>query len=219
MSVENAKRIYIVDEHPIVIKGVETMLRDSPEWIICGSATSFEDAINAVHDTKPDLLILDLIIQGSDGLRVLDSKNGRARSFSTLIYTIHNDLVFVERAMKLGASGFVLKHEPVENLMKAMSDVLNGNTYISPIISQQLYKSFANLKNTKFEDPLDTLSPKEKHILKLLGLGYRRKDIANTLLISAKTVDTHTDRIKMKLSINESSKLYMFAAKFYHLIN
>ena len=125
-----------------------------------------------------------------------------------LFYTSHNESVFIERALKLGANACVIKQEPVENLLKAIEDVLNKKIYVSPLISQQIYHSFMNVKTMKYKDPLDSLSPKEKHILRLLGRGYRRKDIANTLLISAKTVDTHTDRIKVKLNINDSSKLW-----------
>ncbi len=216
---EQTKRIFICDDQPIVIEGVKQVVSSTGQFSLCGSALTLEDAAEKIQHKKPDLVILDLFVTGADSTQLINKKWLNGCAFSSIFYTAHNESVFIERALKLGAKACVIKQEPVENLLKAIDDVLKNKIYVSPLISQQIYQSFVNVKTMKYADPLNSLSPKEKHILKLLGRGYRRKDIASTLLISAKTVDTHTDRIKVKLSINDSSKLHLFASRFYHLIN
>lgn len=207
-SRETVKRLFVLDDQPVVIRGIEAMAADHGGLMLCGSASNIHDALAALHKVKADLFVCDLLIQGCDVLQAIQRGTNGTPLPPWAVYTSHDETVFAERAIRMGAKAYVLKHEPLEKAAKAFMEAAFGRISVTPSLS----RGFEAARVNGSADPLNTLSPKEKHILMLISQGYRRKEIAESLSISAKTVDTHTNRIKSKLHIRESAKLHRFAA-------
>ncbi len=203
-------RIVVVDDHPVFRQGVRALLQEEADICICGEADEPHKALQVIAATKPDLVTLDLSLKQASGLNVLKDIMAQFPQTKVLIISMHDELVFAPRALKAGASGYLMKEVVVDTFMTAIRKVLSGDVYLSAKLSSQLLSRFAT-GGPKITSPIDSLSDRELEVLTLIGSGLRTREVAEHLHLSIKTVEAHCSNLKEKLKLKNASELLYYA--------
>ena len=210
---EKAKRIVIVDDHPLFRKGLEQLINSSADGFgICGEAGDAAEGMTVIRQLKPDLVIVDLSLPGANGIELIKNIRAEFQKLPVLILSMHDESLYALRALRAGAQGYVMKQEALENVVNAIREVLAGRPYLSQEMSAKLITNFASGSNQA--NPTDKLSDRELEILELIGKGHDVHEIARALHISAKTVETHRAHIKEKLNLKNARQVTRFAVQW-----
>lgn len=209
-------RIVLVEDHRILREGLRAIFAGEPDLDLAGEATDGLEAIQRVRDLRPDLVILDLSMPRMDGLAALKEIKRVAPRTRVLIMTAHRNEEYIFQAIDDGADGYVLKDASATELLLAVRSVLAGDRYLSAAVATQVVAAFLNRKGAYEQtvaprSPLDTLSAREREVLKLVAEGYRSREIGNFLCISEKTVEKHRANLMRKLGVKSASALTAFA--------
>lgn len=196
-------RLMLVDDHPIVRRGLRQLAEDEDDLTICGEIGDAHEAVRRIGDARPDLVILDLSLRNGHGLDLIEKIRGLDKEVKILVLSMHDDLLYAERALRCGASGYVNKQEPPERLVEAVREVLRGQICVSDEVADVLLRRLS-AGQTLQEDPIASLTNRELEVFELIGQGMSVKQIAARLDISVKTVEAHRDRIKAKLNVGNS---------------
>lgn len=201
-------RVIAADDHPVVLSGIRLVLRGSEDFILLAETEDGAATLIAIERSAPDLLILDLWMGGNDGIELLRQIHGRWPSIRVLVYSMNDERSYGARALRAGASGYLMKSHGLEELLRTLRIVAAGNRYTSPALAAELIGN-ARHPNTDPTQPceLAALSDREIQILRLIGRGYTTAVIATELEISAKTVGTHRENLKNKLNAANSASL------------
>lgn len=211
---ERPYRILTVDDHPMVRMGLEQLIADEPDLEICGECESAEEALRLVETTRPDLVVLDLSLKGTHGLTLIRDIKARFRGVPILVYSMHDEMLFGERALQAGARGYVNKQADTDELLEAMRKVLQGGVAVSPQVAEGMLARVAEGGLQPGRDPVATLSNRELEVFQLLGRGLTVRQIAERLNRSMKTVETHRERIARKLHVGGSAELIRRAVEW-----
>jgi len=209
-------RILIVDDHPIVRKGIADLVQQKPDLVVCGDADRVEDALPAIERLKPDLVIVDLSLKGVGGLELLKDLKIRHPEIPALVLSMHDETLFAERALRSGARGYVMKHEAVKELDHAIRRVLSGKIYLSQAMSDRLLHMVSQGERVRDRSPIERLSDRELEVFEMIGRGLPMREIAKELHLSVKTIETHRAHIKEKLSITSAVQLVQHATQWVH---
>ncbi|MGM0746174.1 MAG: response regulator, partial [Bacteroidota bacterium] len=201
-----SKRIYIVDDHPLMRKGLAMTLEKEVGFELIGQAESAEVAMNEILDLKPDAAIVDISLPGMNGIELVKNLLHQMPELRILIVSRHDEELYAERALRAGAKGYLMKLEAVDVLIQALQQILNGGIYLSNKIGNKLLMKLATGNNTKSDNPLDQLSDRELEVFELTGKGLSTKEIGEKLHISVKTVESHRANIKDKLQIDTANE-------------
>ncbi|MBI4420523.1 MAG: response regulator transcription factor [Gemmatimonadetes bacterium] len=204
-------RVLIVDDHPLIRRGLSEMVRHEPGVEVCGEAADAPATWREIERGRPELMILDLSLRDSDGLELLKNVRARYPAIRVLVVSMHDEKVYAERALRAGASGYVQKQEPPETVVQAMRDVLAGRVYVSPAMAERLLHRLVHGGPAPQPSSLESLSDRELEVLSLLGEGLTTQQIAEQLHLSKKTVQSHRERLKLKLQLGNASELVRFA--------
>jgi DNA-binding NarL/FixJ family response regulator len=207
------KKIIIAEDHNILRAGLKALLTSNPQFDVIGEADNGRDAIRRVIELKPDLVIMDLNMPGMNGMDAIREIKERDAEIKTLVLTVHNEEEYVLASLKAGANGYVLKDATQNELMTAAERVLNGKTYLSAEITEKVVNSYLQTNNVNNE-PLtrwDTVTQRERQILKLIAEGHTNKSMADYLCISVKTVEKHRANLMKKLDLHNVSALTTYA--------
>ena len=207
-------KVLLVDDHAVVRMGLKMLLNSLKDMEVVGEASEGNEGIEKAMETKPDAILMDLSMpHGKDGLSATSELKKQLPHTAILILTMHDDEEYLFRAIQAGASGCVLKSAPHDELVQAIRSVCSGNAYLHPSATKRLMEEYiGNLK----QDEMDTyqlLSDREKEVLTLVAKGYSNKEIAEKLVISVKTVETHKGNVMGKLKIKTRPELVSFALK------
>jgi DNA-binding NarL/FixJ family response regulator len=205
-------RILIVDDHPIVRLGLRQLLAQESDLSVCGEAAGVQTALDIIRTTKVDLTIVDLSLEDGSGLELIRQTFEVARDVRVLVLSIHDEALFAERALRAGASGYVMKQEAIDHLVDAVRHVLAGHVYVSERVSQQLLEGLRHRRAPLPFDPVRELSDREFEVFELIAKGIGTADIAERLSISVKTVETYRANIKTKLKLRDATDLIRYAA-------
>jgi DNA-binding NarL/FixJ family response regulator len=209
---EPKKQIFIVEDHRLFREGLKAMLSPSQEYEIIGEAEDGLEAIRLIKKKKPDLVLLDLSMPRMNGLSVLREIKGSMPEVKILVLSIHESDQYVLQAFEAKADGYAIKDSSREELRVAIRSVLEGKKYISPGVAGNVLEGYLDGRKTlKTKSALDTVTEREKEILKLLGEGYQNKEIADLVHISVKTVEKHRANIMAKLDLHNAAALTAFA--------
>lgn len=208
------KQIYIVDDHPLMRKGLAMTLEKEVGFELCGQAESAEQALNEILDLKPDVAIIDISLPGMNGLELVKNLLHQDPNQKILIVSRHDEELYAERALRAGAKGYLMKLEAVDVLVQAINQILNGGIYLSNKIGNKLLMKLATGSNAKSANPLDQLSDRELEVFELTGNGLSTKEIGEKLHISVKTVESHRANIKDKLQIDSANELMRHAVRW-----
>lgn len=209
-----AKRLLIVDDHPLFRKGLEELIHSDADFAVCGEADNAAEAMEVIRKLNPDMAIVDLSLPGANGIELIKNIRAEYPSLSILVLTMHDESLYALRALRAGADGYVMKHEAMANVVQAIREVFNGHPYLSPAMAAQVITKFAHRQAEGETDAVERLSDRELEILELIGEGNEVRQIAKLLHLSPKTVETHRAHIKDKLDLKNSREVARFALQW-----
>jgi DNA-binding NarL/FixJ family response regulator len=206
------KRIVIAEDHTILREGLRALLSSDPEFDVVGEADDGLDAIECVENLTPDLVLMDLSLPRMNGMDAIMEIKKRCPETRVLALTVHKTEEYILATLRAGADGYVLKDATHTELVMGIKSVLEGKPYLSPGVSDKVIEGYLEGRKTLRSDtPWDTLTQREREVLKLIGEGYKNKDIADYLYISVKTVEKHRANLMRKLDLHNTSALTAFA--------
>ncbi len=213
-----ATRIVLAEDHRILREGLRAIFAGEPDLELVGEATDGREAINQARELQPDILILDLSMPRMDGLAALKEIKRVAPPTRVLVMTVHRNEEYVFKAIEDGADGYLLKDTSAPELLLALRSVMSGDRYLCAAVATQVVGAFLDRKRTrngmtKPRSAFDTLSSREREVLKLVAEGYRSREIGEFLCISEKTVEKHRANLMRKLGIKSASGLTAFAVE------
>jgi DNA-binding NarL/FixJ family response regulator len=214
-----ARKVLIVDDHPIVRQGLRLMIDLEPDLVVCGEAQSEREARTAIRELQPDVVVVDISLAQGDGLELVRDAHAQHPELPMLVLSMHDELIYAERMLAAGASGYIMKHAASDQLLVALRKVLAGGTYLS----EELEKSHARLRHGGdgegaaggASDPIERLSNRELQVLSLIGRGMSSREAAEGLGLSVKTVESHRQGLKRKLNLATNAQLLQYAINWY----
>lgn len=208
-----AKKIFVVDDHPIVRKGLEDLIADQRDLAFTGGTGNADEALERFDLENPDVVILDLSLDGGSGVDLIKTIRQRFPGLAVLVLTMYDEPLLIERAMRAGALGYVTKRDAGTEVVTAIRHVLDGEFYVSNHLSPKLFRRLIHGEPIDPEASIGNLSDRELQVFTLLGTGKSIRDISRELSLSSKTVETHRSHIKIKLGLTSSHELRQFAMR------
>lgn len=207
-------KILLVDDHPLMRKGLAMTLGAEPDLQVTAQAESAEAALEIIDDGAIDLAVVDISLPGMSGIELVKHLQAFRPTLPVLIVSRHDESLYAERALRAGAKGYVMKLEASDTIVDAVRRVLRGGIYVSEPVNDRLLMGMAAGANPIEKPPLDLLSDRELEVFELTGQGVATRDIAERLHLSVKTVESYRARIKTKLSINSAAELMQHAVQW-----
>jgi DNA-binding NarL/FixJ family response regulator len=209
-----AKRIVVVDDHPLFRKGLEQLIHSNDGLAICGEAANAAEAMDVIRQVAPDLAIVDLSLPGANGIELIKNIRAEFPKLLVLVLSMHDESLYALRSMRAGAQGYVMKQEALDNVVLAIREILAGRPYLSPAMSANVIAKFTQGAGEASANMVDGLSDRELEILELIGKGRDVREIAKALHLSPKTVETHRAHIKEKLNLQNARQVARFAVQW-----
>jgi len=203
-------RVFLIDDHPIVRQGLALFIEREPDLLVCGQADGATSALQAIPDLMPDFIVLDISLDGPDGLELLKTLRARFPNMPVLILSMHDESAYAERALRAGANGYIMKQEATEKVLTAIRQILRGDIYLSERLTKRMLQQFVH-GAVPPGDPLAKLSDRELEVYRLIGAGHGTRQIADELHVSTKTVESYQAHIKEKLSLRNARELVQHA--------
>jgi len=208
-----AKRIFLVDDHPIFRQGLVRLINDEEDLEVCGEAGTAAQALDALRHTAADAVVVDISLPGADGIELVKHLRTEHPHIPILVISAHDERVYAMRALRAGAFGYLMKQEGHQTLIPALRRILTGKVWVSDSYGEQIiYKVARGAEDGA--SPLDSLSDRELEVLRHVGEGKSSNQIAEALHLSVKTVETHRLHVKEKLDLQTSAELVRFATEW-----
>jgi DNA-binding NarL/FixJ family response regulator len=206
------KKILIVEDHTLLRVGLRALLSQDPDIEIAGESEDGREAVRAIGTINPDLVLMDLTMPRTNGIDAIREIKRRYPGVRVLVLTVHKADEYIHESLKAGADGYVLKDATHDELRTAVQTVLRGKTYLSPDISGKVITGYLGGGNgTRFSSAWDSVTHRERQVLKLVAEGHSNKHIAEYLCLSVKTVEKHRANLMKKLDLHSASTLTAFA--------
>jgi len=208
-------RILLVDDHPLMRKGLAMTLDAQPDFTIVAQTDSAENALSLIEEKNPiDLAIIDISLPGMSGLELVKHLEALHPEVCALVVSRHDETLYAERSIRAGAKGYVMKLEASDIIVEAARRVLQGGIYVSQEINERLLMSMATGNSLMKESPLELLSDRELEVFELIGQGVGTRDIAERLHLATKTVESYRARIKEKMNLSSATELMQHAVQW-----
>jgi DNA-binding NarL/FixJ family response regulator len=208
------KTVFVVDDHPIVRQGLALLINQETDLTVCGEAEEMYSALSAIQAVRPDILIVDISLNGPDGLELLKNIRLGAPRLPVLILSMHDESIYAERALRAGANGYIMKQEATEKVLVALRRILSGEIYVSDRIANSMLRHYARGVNPSEHSSISDLTDRELEVFRLIGEGHGTRQIAETLHLSVKTVESYQAHIKEKLSLRSARELVQHAVQW-----
>ena len=208
---ETKRRVFLVDDHPIIQQALAEMINHEPDLEVCGSTKEARYALEHIEKLHPDLVILDLVLAGVNGIELLKDIRVRHPKQPVLMLSMHDESVYAFRALRAGAAGYIMKAEATEKLLTAVRQVLDGGVYLSDRMQKRVLGRMGGQPEPT--QPLDDLSDRELEVLRLLGQALSTRQIAQELHLSVKTIESHRAHLKEKLQLKTGADLIQYALR------
>ncbi|HZE99980.1 MAG TPA: response regulator transcription factor [Planctomycetota bacterium] len=208
------KRVFLVDDHTILREGLGQLLNQSSDLMICGEASTSEEALNRIPAAKPNLVVVDLSLPDTGGMELLRLLKLRHPDMPALVLSMHDESVYAKRALRAGAKGYIMKHEAITEVQVAIRRILEGGLYLSRKVSDWLVQSAVSSRPGRDSHPINGLSDREFEVFEMIGRGLGTSEIARQLHLSVKTIETYQAKLKEKLDLADAQKLFQFALKW-----
>ena len=210
----NKKRILLVDDHPVLRKGLVRLIDSKDEFVVCGEASTAADAMALIRELEPHLAIVDIGLPGASGIELTKTIRTEFQKLPVLILSMHEEAFYATRALRAGAMGYIVKQDAIDNIAEALREALNGRCYLSPVIAAQLQHNGPDKQIHPTDDPVSLLTDREFEIFELIGKGHEVREISHALGVSPKTVETHRTNIKGKLKLKNARQVTRLAVQW-----
>jgi DNA-binding NarL/FixJ family response regulator len=207
-------KIYLVDDHPLMRKGIAMTLDLEMDFEVCGQAESAEEAISDIPAKKPDIVVIDISLPGMNGIELIKHLKAQNPDLLMLVVSRHDEDMYAERAIKAGARGYLMKMEAGDVIVNAIRRILKGHIYLSEEINNKLLMGMMSGGQIGRSSPLEILSDRELEVFELIGNGSTTREIAERMHVSIKTVESYRTRIKIKLDISTGNELIKQAVQW-----
>ena len=207
-------RILLADDHTLMRQGLRKILESRPDWEIVAEAGTGREALQQAEDLQPDVVVLDVAMPALNGIDALQQIKRRVPGAHVLILSMHGDEAYVTRAVRTGASGYLLKDSADVDLIRAVVAVSQGKSFFSPAVARVIVDEYVRqLAERGVTDRYDALSEREREIFQLVAEGYSSKEVASLLQISPATVETHRAHVMEKLDTHNTAELVLYAVR------
>ncbi len=211
---QNVRKIIVVDDHPIVRQGLENLINHEEDFHVCAQAENANEAMKAVKKYNPDLIIVDISLEGESGFELIKRVKSQYPNLAILVLSMHDESLYAERVLRAGASGYIMKQKGTEKLIIAIRKIFSGQEYISDDIMMRMIHKFVGQRPEANNHSTESLSDRELEVFLLIGHGFGTRIIASKLFLSVKTIETYRAHIKEKLNLADSSELLRYAIQF-----
>src|SRR5579884_1188256 len=208
-------RILIVDDHPLFREGLQQMIDRTPDLAVCGEAEDVAEALKAIPELKPALVLVDISLGAGSGIDLIKAIKAKYEDLPVLVISMHDESLYAERALRAGAMGYVMKHERGKRVLAAISRVLGGDIYVSEKMATSMLSKLTWGKDQEPVSPVEKLSDRELEVFRMLGQVKGTRQIAEELNLTVATINTFRARIKEKLQLKTSTELAMYAIQWY----
>ncbi len=210
-----ARRVLIVDDHPMMRTGLAQLIGNEPDLKVCAEADNARQGLEAVSKLSLDLVLLDISLPDKSGLELLKDIRAIRPELPVLVVSMHDELVFAERVLRAGGRGYIMKQEGGQKYLQAIRQVLAGQIYVSEKMSARILESLSGSQTEKpGTSPVQRLSDREFEVFQLIGQGLGTREIAQRLHLSVKTIEVHRINIKEKLQVKTATELVRFAVRW-----
>ncbi len=200
------KQIFLVDDHPMLREGLQRLIEQQPEWQVCGESDTAARGLEAILRLSPDLVITDISLPDKNGLELIKDLQALSPTIPVLVFSMHDEMLYAERAMRAGAKGYLMKGTTTDALAEAIASILAGGVSLSRRVSDHILQHLSGVR-TPAKSGLQSLTDRELEIFELIGSGKSSTQISDQLHISPKTVDAHRANIRAKLALADGSSL------------
>lgn len=207
-------RIYIVDDHALIRRGLATLIGGEADMEVCGQAEDAATALNQIIKIQPDLVIVDISLKGNSGLELIKNIKAFSPKIQILVLSMHHESIYALRVLKAGARAYVMKQDVVNKVLDAIRRIRTGQLYVSDDVANQMLNRLVSGETAEDASPVANLSDRELEIVNLIGQGMLTREIAAQLHVSIKTVETHRAHIKDKLNLRNATQLVQFCVRW-----
>ena len=209
------KRIFVVDDHAMFRDGLRRLVDMEPDLMVCGDAPDAAGAMQQIYQSRPDLIIVDLSLEGTSGIDLIKNIKRDFEDTPVLVVSMHAESLYGDRAFRAGAMGYVMKSEPATTVIDAIRKVLSGDVHISEKMATLVVSKFVQGESNQPPSPLETLSDRELEVFRMLGQGKGTREIAEEMNLALPTVSTFKNRIKEKLKMKNSTETILYALQWF----
>ena len=213
-TIARKKRVFIVDDHPLVREGLTNLINGQDDLIICGEAKNSAQALDGIMKADPDVALIDISLENESGLELVKQLGSQFPQVALIVLSMHDETLFAERVLRAGARGYVMKHETSKSVLASIRRVLGGGVYVSEMIVNRIARRVGSVREPVASSPVERLSDRELEIFRLLGQGRTTSQIAADLNLSLKTVQAYCARAKEKFGVTSLTELVRAAVRW-----
>ena len=208
------RRIFLVDDHPLVCEGLTILINRQNDMVVCGEASSAPEALQAIEAAKPDAALVDLTLASGSGLELIKDLRVCCPQTALVVLSMHDESTYAERALRAGARGYVMKREATKKVIAALQCVLAGKLFVSDEFARAMTEKAVDFQAPRTGSIVENLSDRELQIFEMLGEGVETREIAESLNIAMKTVQTYCARMKEKFTVDSLNELIREAVRW-----
>jgi DNA-binding NarL/FixJ family response regulator len=213
---KNKIRVLLVDDHPVLRKGLGQMINAEADLMVCGEAEDASKAFEAVGALTPDVAVVDISLKRGNGIELIKNVKARYPNLAILVLSMHDEALYAERALRAGSLGYIMKEEATEQVIIAIRRVVTGEIFLSERMKSRMLQQLANGRGKIVVSPIEQLTDRELQVFRLIGEGRSTRQIAAELHLSVRTVEAYREYIKDKLSLKNSTELVQHAFHWVH---
>jgi len=206
--------VFLVDDHPAIREAVRDTVEGTIDMEICGEADSSDQAFHQIEELSPDVAIVDISLNDAHGLDLVQNVRSQYPDVAMLVFSMYDEDVYAERAIRAGASGYLMKSEPTKNIIEAIRSVHDGEVYLSRRMASRILNKVAKGHSSEPSFAIDELTDREMAVFQMLGQGYSVQEIQDRLSLTRKTIETYRRRAKEKLGFDTVSELLQYAVQW-----
>jgi DNA-binding NarL/FixJ family response regulator len=208
-------KIFLVDDHPLVREWLANLINQQEDLGVCGEASEGSAALELVGTAKPDIVIVDISLEGGSGIELIKNIKALHAGVLMLVLSMHDETLYAERALRAGARGYIMKREATKKILQGIRSVLAGKLFISEQMNAMMAEKFVEGKPRGTSSPIEELSDRELEVFQLMGRGLTTRQIADKLHVSFKTIQAFHARIKDKLNLSNATELLREAIRWH----
>jgi DNA-binding NarL/FixJ family response regulator len=210
------KQIFIVDDHVILREGLTHLINSEDDLAVCGEAENVANALQVIAECKPDIAIVDITLEDGSGIRLIEDISHYHPGLPVLVLSMHDESIYAERCLRAGARGYIMKQEPSGKFISAIRKVLDGKVYVSDKLELAFIGNLFSKRIEMSAPPIESLNNRELELFQLIGQGFKKREIAEKMNLTVKTIENYTFNIKKKMDFDDVHDIITHAIQYAH---